>query len=213
MNSPLRLHAVLFAAVRPGVFALLSLCVVCFVFLQGSANEYSFDAVFPPEAGQSEVYEGTAKPHISELLEGINVTVFAYGATGESPVCEIGVVFSRVYHVIHDMISGFGSSASHDTSREYYVKACAFRLYMIAFHTTLFLYMVGCQRLLTFSLSRSLGLWLDYGSAISGTYIFTAKILTGGCPSVSISSKRHPVNRVGRGWWSTRDRGLSLRPS
>lgn len=46
-------------------------------------NEYSFDAVFPPEAGQSEVYEGTAKPHISELLEGINVTVFAYGATGE----------------------------------------------------------------------------------------------------------------------------------
>lgn len=50
---------------------------------QGSVNEYSFDAVFPPEAGQSEVYEGTAKPHISELLEGINVTVFAYGATGE----------------------------------------------------------------------------------------------------------------------------------
>ncbi|CAM9396718.1 unnamed protein product, partial [Hapterophycus canaliculatus] len=49
---------------------------------QGSVNEYSFDAVFPPEAGQSEVYEGTAKPHISELLEGINVTVFAYGATG-----------------------------------------------------------------------------------------------------------------------------------
>lgn len=50
---------------------------------QGSANEYSFDAVFPPEAGQSEVYQGTAKPHISELLEGINVTVFAYGATGQ----------------------------------------------------------------------------------------------------------------------------------
>ncbi len=50
---------------------------------QGSANEYSFDAVFPPEAGQSEVYEGTAKPHIAELLEGINVTVFAYGATGK----------------------------------------------------------------------------------------------------------------------------------
>lgn len=49
---------------------------------QGSANEYSFDAVFPPEAGQAEVYEGTAKPHISELFEGINVTVFAYGATG-----------------------------------------------------------------------------------------------------------------------------------
>lgn len=53
-----------------------------FVAAQGSANEYSFDAVFPPEAGQAEVYEGTARPHITELLEGINVTVFAYGATG-----------------------------------------------------------------------------------------------------------------------------------
>lgn len=39
--------------------------------------------MFPPEAGQSEVYEGTAKPHIPALLEGIDVTVFAYGATGE----------------------------------------------------------------------------------------------------------------------------------
>lgn len=60
-------------------------CGFCFQphLPQGSVNEYSFDAVFSPEAGQSEVYEGTAKPHISELLEGINVTVFAYGATGE----------------------------------------------------------------------------------------------------------------------------------
>lgn len=45
-------------------------------------NEYTFDAAFPPEAGQAEVYESTAKPYISEILEGINVTVFAYGATG-----------------------------------------------------------------------------------------------------------------------------------
>ena len=61
---------------------LLLLLLLMSVVPQGSANEYSFDAVFPPEAGQAEVYEGTAKPHISELFEGINVTVFAYGATG-----------------------------------------------------------------------------------------------------------------------------------
>lgn len=47
-------------------------------------NEYTFDAAFPPEAGQAEVYQSTAKPYISEILEGINVTVFAYGATGAS---------------------------------------------------------------------------------------------------------------------------------
>lgn len=69
---------------RCWLFVSCGVFCACVVFRQGSANEYSFDAVFPPEAGQSEVYEGTAKPHISELLEGINVTVFAYGATGES---------------------------------------------------------------------------------------------------------------------------------
>lgn len=61
-------------------------CVCTRGIWQGSVNEYSFDAVFPPEARQAEVYEGTAKPHIAELLEGINVTVFAYGATGD-PLC------------------------------------------------------------------------------------------------------------------------------
>lgn len=65
---------------------------------KGSANEYSFDAVFPPEAGQSEVYEGTAKPHISELFEGINVTVFAYGATGKFRYYP-GIIFLFVYGI------------------------------------------------------------------------------------------------------------------
>ncbi|CAM9707501.1 unnamed protein product, partial [Choristocarpus tenellus] len=49
---------------------------------QGSVNEYTFDHVFPPETSQSTVYEKTAKPFITDLLNGINVTVFAYGATG-----------------------------------------------------------------------------------------------------------------------------------
>ncbi|CAN0252188.1 unnamed protein product, partial [Discosporangium mesarthrocarpum] len=49
---------------------------------QGSINEYTFDNVFPPEASQATVYEGTARPFIADLINGINVTVFAYGATG-----------------------------------------------------------------------------------------------------------------------------------
>ncbi len=45
-------------------------------------NEYAFDAAFPPTASQDEVYRGTAANHVLDVLEGINVTIMAYGATG-----------------------------------------------------------------------------------------------------------------------------------
>eukprot|EP01039_Chlorochromonas_danica_P003878 gene3878-4236_t len=45
-------------------------------------NEYAFDEVFDDSADQLEVYQRTAQPYISKVLEGYNVTVFAYGATG-----------------------------------------------------------------------------------------------------------------------------------
>lgn len=41
-----------------------------------------FDRVFDECSTQEEVYRGTAAPLIPEVLEGINTTVFAYGATG-----------------------------------------------------------------------------------------------------------------------------------
>lgn len=49
---------------------------------QGSSNEYAFDAAFDADATQAQVFEKTAKPHIPAVLDGYNVTVFAYGATG-----------------------------------------------------------------------------------------------------------------------------------
>jgi Kinesin motor domain len=49
---------------------------------QGQVNEYTFDCAFDSEATQAEVYEETAKPYICDVLDGLNVTVFAYGATG-----------------------------------------------------------------------------------------------------------------------------------
>jgi len=47
-----------------------------------SLNEYAFDAAFDEGATQLEIYENTTKPFISSVLNGYNVTVFAYGATG-----------------------------------------------------------------------------------------------------------------------------------
>lgn len=48
----------------------------------GSIHEYGFDAAFNESASQYDVYSKTAKPFLDYLLDGINVTVFAYGATG-----------------------------------------------------------------------------------------------------------------------------------
>ena len=49
---------------------------------QSILNEYAFDAVFDESAMQEEVYESTAKRYIPNFVNGKNVTVFAYGATG-----------------------------------------------------------------------------------------------------------------------------------
>ena len=49
---------------------------------KGSSNEYAFDVAFDADASQSEVYEHTAKPHVPSVLDGYNVSILAYGATG-----------------------------------------------------------------------------------------------------------------------------------
>lgn len=49
-----------------------------------SLNEYCFDAAFDSSSTQREVYDKTTKPFIPNVIDGYNVTVFAYGATGQS---------------------------------------------------------------------------------------------------------------------------------
>ncbi|CAM9100804.1 unnamed protein product [Chrysoparadoxa australica] len=49
---------------------------------QGTVNEYMFDAAYDSDATQADVYQGTAKKFINDVLDGFPVTVFAYGATG-----------------------------------------------------------------------------------------------------------------------------------
>lgn len=47
----------------------------------GTINDYAFDVVFDSSASQMDVYKNTAKPFVQKVLAGLNVTVFAYGAT------------------------------------------------------------------------------------------------------------------------------------
>jgi kinesin family member 18/19 len=42
-------------------------------------KRFMFDKVFSHEAGQQDVYDATARPLLSGLLDGYNATVFAYG--------------------------------------------------------------------------------------------------------------------------------------
>ncbi|KAI0347546.1 kinesin-domain-containing protein [Trametopsis cervina] len=45
-------------------------------------RRFIFDRVYRHDSGQEEVYEGTAKPLLKNVLDGYNATIFAYGATG-----------------------------------------------------------------------------------------------------------------------------------
>ncbi|VDB90172.1 unnamed protein product [Peniophora sp. CBMAI 1063] len=45
-------------------------------------KRFMFDRVFRYDASQQDVYDGTARPLLNNLLDGFNATVFAYGATG-----------------------------------------------------------------------------------------------------------------------------------
>ncbi len=49
---------------------------------QEHRSEYAFDRAFDQIATQMDIYEECAKPFISDVLDGRNVTVFAYGSTG-----------------------------------------------------------------------------------------------------------------------------------
>lgn len=53
------------------------------VLLGGSGGkQFDFDAAFPPQVQQQQVYEQLVAPLIDRFFDGYNATVFAYGQTG-----------------------------------------------------------------------------------------------------------------------------------
>ena len=49
---------------------------------KGQMHTYEFDRVFSETTSNREVYESTAKKLVPKVLDGMNCTIFAYGATG-----------------------------------------------------------------------------------------------------------------------------------
>ncbi|KAJ2339419.1 hypothetical protein GGF43_006650, partial [Coemansia sp. RSA 2618] len=46
------------------------------------ARSYHFDGVFGPKATQENIYDKVVSPILSEVMQGYNCTLFAYGQTG-----------------------------------------------------------------------------------------------------------------------------------
>ncbi|KAL1451922.1 hypothetical protein WDU94_006252 [Cyamophila willieti] len=48
----------------------------------GKPKKFLFDSVYDVETSQYGIYDGSVRPMISHMLQGFNVTIFAYGQTG-----------------------------------------------------------------------------------------------------------------------------------
>ncbi|KAJ3412585.1 Kinesin-like protein kif21b [Chytridiales sp. JEL 0842] len=53
-------------------------------------KKFTYDTVFGPDATQEQVYEHQVKGLVGKFLEGVNVTVMAYGQTGTGKTCTMG---------------------------------------------------------------------------------------------------------------------------
>lgn len=49
---------------------------------KSQTKTFTFDRVFGPDSKQVDVYKAVVSPLITEVLQGYNCTVFAYGQTG-----------------------------------------------------------------------------------------------------------------------------------
>ena len=58
--------------------------------------QFTFDAVFPQNAEQPEVFTKTVEPMIKGLFDGFNQTIFAYGQTGSGKTYTMGGEYGKV---------------------------------------------------------------------------------------------------------------------
>lgn len=85
---------------------------------QGQTLNFKFDFAFPAGISQEEVYDTTAAPIVSGVLEGFNGTIFAYGQTGTGKTFsmdgkegELRGIMPRAFEHIFDYINA--NSDSH----------------------------------------------------------------------------------------------------
>ncbi|KAK0178593.1 hypothetical protein PV327_007471 [Microctonus hyperodae] len=94
---------------------------------------YAFDKIFKPDATQDEIYIETAKPIVTDVLNGCNGTIFAYGQTssgktytmvGDIENVEKKGIIPRIVNDIFNHISNF------EKKKIFHIKVSYYEIYM-----------------------------------------------------------------------------------
>ncbi|XP_065321604.1 kinesin-II 95 kDa subunit-like [Gordionus sp. m RMFG-2023] len=98
---------------------------------------FTFDAVYPPESKQQEIYDESFRPLIDSVLDGFNGTIFAYGQTGTGKTYTMegdlnipelkGVIPLSFEHIFTHIFSQ--SENENDSNKKYLVKASYLEIY------------------------------------------------------------------------------------
>ncbi|CAG8548568.1 5520_t:CDS:10, partial [Ambispora gerdemannii] len=87
-------------------------------------GNFTFDAIFPTETSQKQVFEHSIKPIVDDVIGGYNGTVFAYGQTGSGKTFTMmGLIPRIVEQIFHDILSS-------PSTMEYTVKVSYMEIYM-----------------------------------------------------------------------------------
>jgi kinesin family protein 5 len=65
---------------------------ISLLMVTGKQREFQYDYVFGPNASQDNVYERIARPVVTDVLKGLNGTIFAYGQTGTGKTYTMGIL-------------------------------------------------------------------------------------------------------------------------
>ncbi|CAL8086936.1 unnamed protein product [Calicophoron daubneyi] len=96
-------------------------------------KSFTYDHVFQPKSTQLEVYEVVAKPIVTDVLNGYNGTIFAYGQTSSGKTYTMeGILGDPVFQgviprIIHDI---FNHIYQMDENLEFHIKVSYFEIYM-----------------------------------------------------------------------------------
>ncbi|ORX88032.1 kinesin-domain-containing protein, partial [Anaeromyces robustus] len=101
-------------------------------------RSFSFDYIFGPSTTQETIYNQLCPPLINHFLDGINITVFAYGQTGTGKTYTMGSEVSSlnsedsigiIPRVIQGLYSGIEKKQLENSEIEYVVKITFIEIY------------------------------------------------------------------------------------
>lgn len=95
---------------------------------------FTFDAIFDQKSLQADVFKDTANPLISDVLDGYNATIFAYGQTssGKTHTMEGPDIYDTINKGIipRSIEALFEAVVEADAAIEFSIKVSYFEIYM-----------------------------------------------------------------------------------